>query len=142
MTEQNDSAAAIELLLVLTVQTTLVRAVPGTPVGDRTVFDVEGGTFEGPRLSGRVLATGGDWLIRTATASHLNVRLVLETHDGVTLLCQYSGRACQVNGKPRIEVAGTFDAPAGPYAWLNDVQAFGQGVRTPEGVRYHFYRFK
>jgi hypothetical protein len=142
MIEGNDSGAAIELLLILTVQTTLVRAVTGTPLGDRTVFDVEGGTFEGPQLSGRVLVTGSDWLIRTATTSHLDVRLLLETHDGVTILFQYSGRACQVNGQPRIEVAGTFDAPEGPYAWLNDVQTFGRGARTADGVRYHFYRFR
>ena len=141
MTEGNDPPAAIELLLVLTVQTTLVRAVSGTPLGDRTVFDIEGGTFTGPRLSGHIPATGGDWVVRTPTGSHLNVRLLLETHDGVTILFQYSGRACIVDGNPRIEVAGTFEAPQGPYAWLNDVQTFGRGVRIPEGVRYHFYRF-
>ncbi len=44
--------------------------------------------------------------------------------------------------KLRIEVAGTFDAPEGPYGWLNDVQAFGCGDPTAEGVRYRFYRFK
>jgi len=133
--------AAIEPLLVLTVQTTLARTVSGTPLGDRTVFDIEGGTFAGPRLSGHIPATGGDWVTRTPTGSHLNVRLLLETHDGVTILFQYSGRACIVDGNPRIEVAGTFEAPQGPYAWLNDVQTFGRGVRIPEGVRYHFYRF-
>jgi hypothetical protein len=142
MTEANDSAAAIELLLVLAARTTLVRAVIDTPLGDRSVFAVEGGTFEGPRLAGRVAATGGDWVIRTPTGSQLNVRLLLETHDGVTILFHYSGRACQKDGQPHIEVAGTFDAPQGPYAWLNDVQTFGLGVPTPEGVRYHFYRFR
>src|ERR1700726_4799803 len=106
--------AAIEPLVVLTVQTTLARAVSGTPLGDRTVFDIEGGTFAGPRLSGHIPATGGDWVIRTPTGSHLNVRLLLETHDGVTILFQYSGRACIVDGNPRIEVAGTFEAPQGP----------------------------
>jgi hypothetical protein len=141
MTEGNEMPAAIELLLVLTVQTALVRAVTGMPLGDRTVFDIEGGAFTGPRLAGRIPATGGDWLTRTATGSRLDVRLLLETHDGATIVFQYTGRACLADGKPRIEVAGTFEAPQGPYAWLNDVQAFGQGVRIPEGVRYHFYRF-
>jgi len=142
MTEGNDMPAAIELLLVLTVQTALVRAVTGTPLGDRTVFDIEGGTFTGPRLSGRIPGTGGDWLTRTTTGSRLDVRLLLETHDGATILFQYTGCACLADGQPRIEVAGTFEAPQGPYAWLNDVQAFGQGVSIPEGVRYHFYRFR
>jgi len=131
----------IEPLLVLTVKTALVRTVTGTPLGDRTIVDVVSGTFEGPRLSGRVPATGGDWLIRTPADSRIDVRLLLETADGVTVLFQYSGKACQIDGKPRIEVAGSFDAPQGPYGWLNDVQAFGLGVAIPEGVRYEFYRF-
>ena len=142
MTEGNDDTlAAVELLLVLTVQTSLVRAVTGTPLGDRTVFDIKGGTFAGPRLSGHVPATGGDWVTRTTTGSHLDVRLLLETHDGATVLFRYSGRACVIDGKLRIEVAGAFEAPQGAYAWLNDVQTFGRGALIPEGVRYHFYRF-
>jgi hypothetical protein len=142
MTEAKDSGAAIELLLVLTVQTKFVRSLTDTPLGGRTVFDVAGGTFEGPRLSGRVPATGGDWLIRTPGGSRLDVRLLLETHDGVNILLQYTGRASQVEGKPRIEVAGTFEAPQGAYAWLNDLQAFGRGEPLPDGARYYFYRFK
>lgn len=142
MSPLSSTPPAIEPLLVLSVQTTLVRTVTGTPLGDRTIFDVVSGTFEGPRLSGHVPATGGDWVTRTPTGSRLNVRLLLETHDGVTILFQYSGKACQSDGQVRIEVAGTFDAPEGRYGWLNDVQAFGCGDPTPEGVRYRFYRFK
>src|SRR5262249_54381041 len=142
MTDRNDNGAVIELLLVLTIHTTLVRAVTGTPLGDRAVFDIEAGSFEGPRLAARVAASGGDWLIRTRSGAQLNVRLLLETHDGVPILFQYSGRACQIDEQPRIEVAGTFEAPPGPHEWLNDVQAFGRGARIPEGVRYHFYRFR
>jgi hypothetical protein len=110
-------------------------------LGDRTIVDVVSGTFEGPRLSGQIPASGGDWLIRTPKGSQLNVRLLLETHDGVTILFQYSGKAHQIDGRPRVEVTGGFDAPAGPYDWLNNVQTFGLGFPIPEGVRYHFYRF-
>ena len=142
MTQASSTLPAIEPLMVLSVQTTEVRTVTGTPSGDRTIFDVVSGTFEGPRLSGHVPATGGDWVTRTPTGSRLNVRMLLETHDGVTILFQYSGKACQADGKLRIEVVGTFDAPEGPYGWLNDVQAFGCGDPTADGARYRFYRFK
>jgi hypothetical protein len=142
MSQASSTPPAIEPLLVLSVQTTLVRTVTGTPFGDRTIFDVVSGTFEGPRLSGRVPATGGDWITRTSTGSRLNVRLLLETHDGVTILFQYSGKVCQTDSQLRIEVAGTFDAPEGPYGWLNDVQTFGCGDPTAGGVCYRFYRFK
>jgi hypothetical protein len=142
MSEETEDLPAIELLLVLTVQTTLVRAVTGTPLGDRMIFDVVSGTFEGPRLEGSVPGTGGDWVTRTPTGSRLNVRLLLETDDGVPILFQYAGRTCQIEGKTRIEIAGAFDAPAGPYNWLNDVQAFGSGTPIAGGVRYQLYRFK
>jgi hypothetical protein len=132
---------AIETLLVLTVQTRVMRSVARTPLGDRTVVDVVGGSFEGPGLSGRVCATGGDWLIRTPGRSRIDVRLLLETVDGTGILLQYSGRAHQVDDQPRIEVSGTFDAPEGSYDWLNDIQAFGLGEPLADGVRYHFYRF-
>jgi hypothetical protein len=142
MSEQTHDQPAIEPLLELNVQTTLVRSVTDTPLGDRMIFDVVSGTFEGPRLKGRVPATGGDWVIRTPTGSRLNVRLLLETDDGVPILFQYSGTASQIDGKARIEIAGAFDAPAGAYGWLNDVQAFGLGFPIAAGVRYQLYRFK
>jgi Protein of unknown function (DUF3237) len=134
--------AALEPLFVLTAQTRLVRNVTGTPGGDRTVVDVVSGDFEGPRLKGRIPASGGDWLTRTQGRSRIDVRLLLETDDGVTILFRYVGKASQVAGTPRIEVSGSFDAPPGAYDWLNDVQTTGLGVVIPDGVRYHFFRFK
>ena len=142
MSTQADSLPAIEVLMILSAQIKLVTAVNGLPAGERMIFDVTSGSFAGPRLAGQVLATGGDWVTRTSTSSQINVRLALATNDGVTILLQYSGRASQDNGQVRIEVAGTFEAPAGSYAWLNNVQAFGRGVVTAEETRYHFYRFK
>ena len=135
-------AVAIEPLFVLSAQTTVVKDIVGTPGGDRTVVDARGGVFEGAGLSGRIVPTGGDWLVRERGRSRMNVRLLLETHDGVTILFQYTGKASARNGEAHIEVAGSFDAPAGPYDWLNDIQAFGLGFPIADGVRYHFFRFK
>jgi Protein of unknown function (DUF3237) len=130
----------IEPLLVITVETKLVRSVTGTPLGDRRVFDVVGGSFDGG-LRGRVLASGGDWLIQTERGSQLDVRLMLETEDNVVLLFRYFGRASRRAGQAHIEVTGSFDAPDGTYGWLNDVQAFGLGAAVREGVRYQLFRF-
>ncbi|MDB5968692.1 MAG: hypothetical protein JWQ90_1142 [Hydrocarboniphaga sp.] len=134
--------AAIELLLILSARTHLVSTLVGTPLGDRSVFDVDGGHFEGPQLRGRVPASGGDWVTRTAAGSQQDVRLLLETDDGITILLRYQGKASQrADGLIRIEVAGSFEAPQGRYAWLNSLQAFGLGTPTQDGVRYQFYRF-
>ncbi len=41
--------------------------IGGGPFGQRIVFGAAGGSFEGPRLRGEVLAGGGDWaLFRSA----------------------------------------------------------------------------
>jgi hypothetical protein len=135
--------AKIEPLLVLDVQTQLVSHVLGTPVGDRAAYDIVGGRFEGARLRGLVPASGGDWTTRTSIGSLLDVRLLLRTDDGVTILLRYSGTAsARADGVVRIEVAGRFEAPPGAYAWLNPLQAFGLGAPTPNGVRYQFYHFQ
>jgi hypothetical protein len=132
----------LTLLFVLDVQTRLVGTVRDTPLGDRSAFDIDGGQFDGPQLRGRVPASGGDWVTRTAAGSQLDVRLLLETDDGTTILLRYGGKASQrADGAVRIEVAATFEAPPGDYAWLNSIQAFGLGTPTADGVRYHFYRF-
>lgn len=141
MSERNRAEPAIALLMVVSARTRLVKRLAGTLLGDRTVFDIDGGSFEGPNIGGRILASGGDWLTRTVTGSQMDVRMLLETDDGVAILFRYSGRASQRDGEPHIEVAGSFDAPEGRYAWLNNVQTFGLGEPTPEGVRYHFFRF-
>jgi hypothetical protein len=133
----------IESLLILTIETRLKQSVMATPLGDRMIFDVIGGHFEGAGgLAGRVPASGGDWVTRTERGSQLDVRLLLETHDGVGILFRYTGKASRRGDQPHIEVAGSFDAPSGAYGWLNDIQAFGLGVPLSEGVRYQFFHFK
>ena len=54
-----------------------------TPSGERRIVYMTGGKFSGPRLQGRVLPGGGDWLVvgpqRNAI---LDVRACLEMDDG------------------------------------------------------------
>lgn len=137
-----DELPALEPLLVLDARTTYTANLAGVPGGDRIVADVEGGTFAGPRLRGRIVRSGGDWLTRVEGRSRMDVRLALETDDGVALLLQYTGRASQREGQWHLEVIGSFHAPSGPYDWLNDVQTFGLGALTADGVQYRLYRFK
>ena len=53
-----------ELLFEMTLQVAPATAVGATPLGRRYIAYVTGGTFEGPRLKGRVLPGGGDWVIQ------------------------------------------------------------------------------
>ena len=56
------------------------------PYGMRMIYDVTGGEVTGPRLRGRVLPSGADWiLVGTDGVGRLDVRATIETHDGATL---------------------------------------------------------
>ncbi len=51
------------------------------PYGTRLVFDVTGGHFEGARLRGTLLPSGGDWLLIDAEGvGHLDVRIGSALH--------------------------------------------------------------
>ena len=59
-----------------------VSSLGDTPYGGRRIFHFSGGSFEGPKLKGRVLPGGGGWsLIRRDEVLEVDVRLLLETDD-------------------------------------------------------------
>lgn len=124
------------------------------PYGTRLVFDVTGGHFEGARLRGTLIPSGGDWLlIDTEGVGHLDVRITLETEDGARLYVQYYGvlvvndhvnRALSHGGsteygetyfmtQPRYE---TGDAR---YQWLNSVMAVAEGRLASSAVEYQVF---
>ncbi|MSQ67777.1 MAG: DUF3237 domain-containing protein [Gammaproteobacteria bacterium] len=126
-------------------------AVGAGPYGQRAIFEVTSGAFEGPRLRGILRTGGGDWMLIDAQGvGHLDVRATFETHDGALIYVQYFGsvvltealtNALQGNGEtdygdtyfftqPRFE---TGDAR---YAWLNQVIAVGQGRVRGGRVEY------
>jgi hypothetical protein len=119
--------------------------IPDTPDGTRVIVHVTGGTFEGSRLKGTVLASGADWfLLRADGVGVIDVRIVLQTHDGENIYMTYTGRGRMgAAGLTGIGTAPTFAASTkGKYAWLNGVQAFAEGETTPGGVRYKLYTWK
>jgi hypothetical protein len=62
------------------------------PYGMRQIFDVTGGEVTGPRLRGRVLPSGADWILIGADGvGRLDVRATIETHDGAHLYVSYTG---------------------------------------------------
>ena len=124
------------------------------PYGTRTIFDVARGTFEGPRLRGTVLPSGGDWLLVDAEGvGRLDVRVTLETEDGARIYVQYNGvivmnekvNAALTQGgtteygdtyfmtQPRFETGDT------RYRWLNRVMAVGEGRVMPSAVEYRVF---
>ena len=59
-----------------------VSSLGETPYGNRRIFHFDGGSFEGPKLKGKVLPDGsGSSLIRRDEVLEVDVRLSLETED-------------------------------------------------------------
>jgi len=127
---------------------------PG-PTGARRIFDVIGGAFEGPRLRGTVLPSGGDWLLSTADGTgRLDVRATLATDDGAFIYVQYhgvlvmspAGAAKYARGEatdygdqyfmtaPRMETGDP------RYAWVNSIACVAEGRVAPGRVEYRVYQ--
>jgi Protein of unknown function (DUF3237) len=120
-----------------------------TPLGERRVIDIRGGSFHGARLSGRVRAGGADWqTVGDDGAARLDARYTLET-DGDALI-QVHSQGLR-HGPPEVLrrlAAGEAVDPAQYYFrtvlrfetgapaldWLNRVIAVARGVRLPRAV--------
>lgn len=98
-----------------------------TLAGERIFFRVNGGTFEGPRLKGRVLSSGGDYALRLDSATmRLEVRLILETDDGELIYNTYNGFIYDnPDGTRYWRVCNFYETASKKYSWLNHIIAVG-----------------
>jgi hypothetical protein len=124
------------------------------PAGLRVNYYVAGGQIAGPRLWGRILPVGGDWLtIRRDGVAVVDVNSTFETSDGALIAFEYygsmdlgrDGYARVVRGEfPPLLTAQTCPRllTGDPrYEWVNRHQFIGVGqVREPEG-RYEYDLF-
>ena len=63
-----------------------------TPLGDRRIIPVTGGTFEGPGISGKVLSGGADWqLLRPDGVAVIDARYTLQTTSGALIYVSNKG---------------------------------------------------
>lgn len=109
-------------------------------VGDRQIYIVTGGTFEGPRLRGEVLSGGGDWLVRRGDITTLDVRASLKTDDGAIIYTHYLGRVRQTDAGLYFRTTPYFETRSEKYDWLNGIVAIGVNQPTETGkVAYRVY---
>ena len=78
--------------MLLRLTTAAIQEIGSTPHGTLSIFPVTGGSFEGERLRGKVLAGGGDWVTAKADGTfELDVRVTLETDDGALIHMTFTG---------------------------------------------------
>jgi hypothetical protein len=141
-------------LFAISLKVNEIQDLGQTPLGNRRVAVVEGGSFEGAKLKGTVLRGGSDWiLLRPDGALQLDVRLTLSTHDGELIGMTYRGfrhgPASAIERLNRGEnvdpseyyfrAAPFFETASEKYDWLNRIVTVATGHRLPEGPVYQVF---
>src|ERR1700737_3697593 len=139
------------LLMMLQVVVAPPQKLGAVPHGTRVIAPITSGTFEGPRLRGKVLG-GGDWtLSRSDAVLELDLRITLETDDGALISMTSFGLR---HGPPEVlaalargggsvdpstyyfRTAPRFETSAPQYAFLNRLIAIASGDRRATGPIY------
>jgi hypothetical protein len=144
----------LDFLMTVEAELREPQMVGRGPYGTRQIFDVTGGSFEGPRLRGRVLPSGADWLlIGDDGFGRLDVRATMETHDGALIYAYYGG-ILEINDLVLAAGAGEREVDYGDfyfytqpryetgsehYAWMNRIVAIAEGKVGPSRVAYRVY---
>ncbi|MBL4566707.1 MAG: DUF3237 domain-containing protein [Porticoccus sp.] len=108
-----------------------------------------GGWVKGPKINGKFIAPGADWLrIMPSGAFRLDVRGLIETDDGAYIYISYNGiiknseeSAERLNNGelltdkdiPYFIAAPTFQTSSDKYDWLNEVQTVNKMVEIQFG---------
>jgi hypothetical protein len=155
LTQLPDSMRAIKArpLFVLREAIPPLLVVGETPNGFRRVGMVQGGSFEGERLSG-VVVTGNDWqTLRKDSCMKLDVRMVLKTTDDALITMAYNVVRA---GPPEVMAAmdrgeapdpstyyfrmvASFETSAKQYDWINRIIGVGIGNRLADGPVYSVF---
>ncbi len=152
-----DAPPALEFLTEARVQVHLPPLDVGLMSdGQRIIFLVKGGTFDGPHLRGRVVPdAGADWIrVRPDGTGLLDVRFALQTHDDALIYVHWQGRfwSTPEDAAYASDVAKPDDPPGAwryyfrtaplfetgdpRYAWLNKIVAVTKS-RTGGGGPIH-----
>jgi hypothetical protein len=142
----------LELSRVFDIEAELgpIRDLGPMPHGRRRIVPILGGTVRGPRLEAEIVPGGADWQhVRSDGVVELVARYSILTRDRVEITVTNSGlrRAPpevmerMARGEavdPALVYCRTvplFEAPAGPYAWLNASIFVCTAARLPDKIR-------
>jgi hypothetical protein len=125
------------------------QKIGAIPHGMRSIVSVTGGDFEGPKLRGKVMPGGGDWLLlRSDGVLELDLRITLETDDKALIHMNFQGLrhgpadviAALGRGETvdpasyYFRTAPRFESSAEKYAFLNRIITVGIGETRPDGA--------
>ncbi|WP_375410949.1 DUF3237 domain-containing protein [uncultured Methylobacterium sp.] len=119
------------------------------PFGLRHYYEMAQGFVHGPRLSGRTLGAGADWmLVDPDGVLRMDVRIQLLTDDGAVLCARYRGicepsermRSAMEHDEPtrfqdqRIRTCWELECGDPRYDWVNRCLFVGEARLEPAGA--------
>jgi hypothetical protein len=144
-----ETAMNSRLLMTVRIAGAPPQKLGAVPHGIRSVIPVIGGDFEGPRLRGKVLPGGGDWLLlRSDGVLELDLRITLETDDHALIDMRFQGLrhgppdAIAALGRGEVvdptsyyfRTLPRFETSSDKYAFLNRIITVGVGEARPDGA--------
>jgi hypothetical protein len=122
----------------------ILETAPAVTIGPRTVVAVTGGTFEGPKLKGKVIGPGADWPMRISdTMRVLDVRTILQTDDDQKIYMTYRGvirtPAPGQQGERYWRTTPIFETDSKKYEWITQIVAVGVSFTIPQRVCYRIF---
>jgi hypothetical protein len=112
------------------------REIGRTPLGIRRRVAIIGGTFEGPRIRGRIVPGGADWQLQRAdNYTVIEADYMMEAEDGTQIHVYNRGISnFRIAGAPKryLRTVPQFEAPEGPHEWLNQSIFVGGLIPVPE----------
>lgn len=127
-----------------------IRDLGVGPRGRRRIIEILGGRVTGVRLAAQVVPGGADWqYVRADGVVELEARYSIRTGEGVEIAIVNRGlRRAPAEVMERLargeivdpalvyfRTSPVFEAPAGPYDWLNASVFVGTATRLPDRVQ-------
>lgn len=143
-----------EFLYRATVTIGALQDIGPTQAGHRRIIPITGGTFEGPALSGDILAGGADWqVVRPDGTAFVEARYTMQTVDGALIYVQNAGYrhgpadviARLAAGEPvdpsayYFRTAPVFETSATNLSWLTRTICVAKGARHADRVVLDVY---
>ena len=131
-----------------------IRDLGPTPHGARRIVPIQGGRVTGPRLAAEIVPGGADWQhVRGDGVVELEARYSIRTRDGTEIAITNRGlRRAEPQIMERLSrgeavdpalvycrTVPTFEAPSGPYDWLNRSIFLATAARLPDKVQIRVF---
>jgi uncharacterized protein DUF3237 len=131
-----------------------VLSLGRTPLGERRIIGIRGGTVRGRKLNGHIIPGGADWqIVRGDGAADISARYTIETDGGARILINSDGLRY---GPPDVleklmrgesvdpasyyfRTAMRFETSDPSVDWINRILAVARGERLALAVKLDVY---